>query len=66
MNGGNTQRGQADGFAIDILPKLSIYWLIDISNTPSCGCGSERDIESGKFNIYFVLFILYNLLYVNV
>lgn len=23
MNGGNTQRGQADGFAIDILPKLN-------------------------------------------
>jgi formin 2 len=22
MNGGNVQRGQADGFAIDILPKL--------------------------------------------
>ena len=22
MNGGNRQRGQADGFAIDILPKL--------------------------------------------
>lgn len=22
MNGGNLQRGQADGFAIDILPKL--------------------------------------------
>ena len=24
MNGGNTQRGQADGFNIDILPKLKV------------------------------------------
>ena len=39
MNGGNPQRGQADGFNIDILPKLKdvksndnstnlLYWIV--------------------------------------
>ena len=33
MNGGNTQRGQADGFAIDILPKLNDVKSRDNSTT---------------------------------
>lgn len=33
MNGGNTQRGQADGFAIDILPKLKDVKSRDNSTT---------------------------------
>ncbi len=46
MNGGNVQRGQADGFAIDILPKLKdvkskdnsitllqVKWTTPINNT---------------------------------
>ena len=33
MNGGNRQRGQADGFAVDILPKLKDVKSRDNSTT---------------------------------
>lgn len=38
MNGGNRSRGQADGFSLDILPKLK-----DVKSSVSSPCGAPSD-----------------------
>lgn len=59
MNGGNRQRGQADGFAIDILPKIKdvkskdntltlIYYVVKLYIQVNCNhaCGGSLETFS--------------------
>lgn len=46
MNGGNRSRGQADGFTLDILPKLK-----DVKSSVSLSLDQMHHLESGDLNL---------------
>lgn len=57
MNGGNRTRGQADGFGLEILPKLKDVKSRVTPPTPSPRCSSLR-IQQSHGRCLSVIFIL--------